>query len=257
MKKIMTLAAIFAAVMMGITSCNPDDTKPEQKPDTEQGGENNGGENNGGENNGGEEAEYESPITIDGTFDDWAAIDASKLAVATNYSETKGGLKVMKVYADEVFINVYVEFDFDFVADRGNSANPFSLYLCTDKERGGYNMWSDLCIEYMIQGTIFQDDAFVSWDGGMYMWTGEVHGEGWNWGEALSSVAGQGAGADNKYELCIMVETLAGVMEFGDKFWMGADVQQNWDSAGILPNAAVTDENPTGDAEMLEVTFVK
>ena len=42
MKKFMTLAAIFAAVMMGVSSCNPDDTKPVDKPSTEtpdQGGE--------------------------------------------------------------------------------------------------------------------------------------------------------------------------------------------------------------------------
>ena len=249
MKKIMTLAAMFAAVMVGFSACTPED-QPTDKPGTEQ---TPGGEETPGE----EEQEYVSPVTIDGEFADWDALDASKVAVATNNSETHGGLKVMKVYADEVFINVYVEFDWEFVADRGNSANPFSLYLCTDKERGGYNMWTDLCIEYMIQGTIFQDDAFVSWDGGMYMWTGEPHGEGWNWGEALSSVGGQGAGAGEKYELCIMVETLAGVMEFGDKFWIGADVQQNWDSAGVLPNAPVTDEDTSGKGEMLEVTFVK
>ena len=40
MKKFMTLAAIFAAVMMGISSCNPDDTKPVDKPNTETPGTN-------------------------------------------------------------------------------------------------------------------------------------------------------------------------------------------------------------------------
>ena len=38
MKKFMTLAAMFAAVMMGVSSCNPDDTKPVDKPSTEQPG---------------------------------------------------------------------------------------------------------------------------------------------------------------------------------------------------------------------------
>ena len=40
MKKFMTLAAIFAALMMGISSCNPDDTKPVDKPNTETPGTN-------------------------------------------------------------------------------------------------------------------------------------------------------------------------------------------------------------------------
>ena len=58
MKKFMTLAAIFAAVMMSFTACEDTTTPtPDQgteQPDENNGGENNGGENNGGENNGGE-----------------------------------------------------------------------------------------------------------------------------------------------------------------------------------------------------------
>ncbi len=44
MKKFMTLAAMFAAVMMGVSSCNPDDTKPVDKPNPEQPAPDQGGE---------------------------------------------------------------------------------------------------------------------------------------------------------------------------------------------------------------------
>ena len=62
MKKIMTLAAMFAAVMMSFSACNPDDTKPQDKPGTEQGGEN--------EDEGNQEEEATAAISIDGDFAD-------------------------------------------------------------------------------------------------------------------------------------------------------------------------------------------
>ena len=268
MKKIMTLAAIFAAVAMTFSACNK-----EEKPSGNNGGnntENNGGENNGGENNGGENnggGEYASPITIDGSFADWDALDASKVAVATCDPETVNfGLKVLKAYADEVFLNIYVELDPDIVVCRCSDVpcehaeepgNPLDIFFSTSKEQGGYNAFSDLCVEYFVQGTLFEAGEFTSWTGGMYMWTGEVHGDGWNWAEALSDVMATGAGSGDKYEIAIMMDVLGGVMDLGDKFYLGAVIEQGWDIAGVLPNAAVTDENTSGKGEMLEVTINK
>ena len=268
MKKIMTLAAIFAAVMMGISSCNPDDTKPEQKPDTEQPGNETPGEGEGeqtpgegeGEQTPGEgegEEEYASPITIDGTFTDWDNLEGVVVCKSA-VDAAKQGLKEMRVYADEVYLNVLLEFDPEIVADRTkDNQNPVSLYLSTSKDAGGYNTWSDLCIEYMLQGWCFNGDAYDTWTSGMYMWTGEVHGEGWNWESVLEDVGAESAGAGDKIEIRMMMDLLAGVMEFGDTFLIGADVQQAWDAVGLLPNAAVTDENLSGSAPMLEVAIVK
>ena len=264
MKKIMTLAAIFAAVMMGVTSCNPDDTKPEQKPDVET--PDNGGEetpDNGGEetpDNGGEqtpEDEYVSPITIDGDFADWDNLEGV-VVCKSDPDATKQGLLEMRVYADEVFMNVLLEFNPDIVTERtAATENPVSLWLSTSKDAGGYNMWSDLCIEYMLQGWCFNGDSYDTWTAGMYMWAGEVHAEGWTWESVLEDVAAESAGAGDKIEIRMMMDLLAGVMEFGDVFYIGADVQQAWDAVGQLPNAAITEENMSGAAEMLEVKIVK
>ena len=275
MKKIMTLAAIFAAVMMGFSACQPEDQPStpgtEETPGTneETPGEETPGTNEEtpgtNEETPGED-EYVSPITIDGNFEDWDAIDPAKLAVATNNSETNGALKVLKVYADESILNVYVELDPDFVTCRCSEApcehfeepgNPLDLFFSTSKDAGGYNAFSDMCVEYFVQGTLFENGEFTSWDGGMYMWIGEVHAEGWSWEEVLPSIGAQGAGSGDKYELAIMMEMIGGVMDLTGDLYLGAVLEQGWDIAGCLPNAPVTDTDNTGKAEMLKVIINK
>ena len=46
-------------------------------------------------------------------------------------------------------------------------------------------------------------------------------------------------------------------VEFADTFSLGVDIQQKWSSVGVLPNAAVTDENANGLAPKLVVNTVK
>ena len=106
MKKIMTLAAMFAAVAMTFSACNK-----EQKPDN---GGNEGGNNTEqtcpdcGENPCVCEPEYEAPITIDGDFSDWDSVNA---AVAYCDPEAKyTALSTFKCYADDVYVFVYFEF---------------------------------------------------------------------------------------------------------------------------------------------------
>jgi hypothetical protein len=44
---------------------------------------------------------------------------------------------------------------------------------------------------------------------------------------------------------------------FADTFTLGFDIQSNWSTVGILPNAACTDDNPNGLAPKMKVTVVK
>ncbi len=271
MKKIMTLAAIFAAVMMGISSCNPDDTNPEQKPNTEQSGDETPGDETPGDETPGDETpgdetpgdEYVAPITIDGNFDDWAALDATKVAVAENAGEMVGepALYVLKVYADAEYLHLYFEFDEDIIADR--AWVPFHIYLNTDGDTttGGFgDQWSDACVDHMFEGACMAEDAFCSWDGSLSEWCGETNGTGWDgcWLSLLESVQATGAGAGNAYELKIPLNAEGGVGEEGlvlaDTFGIGVDIQQEWNSVGILPNAEQTEDDPTGLAPMLSVT---
>ena len=263
MKKIMTLAAIFAAVMMGFSACQPEDQPStpgtedtpgtnEETPGTNEETPGTNEETPGTNEETPGEEEYTSPIVLDGEFADWDNLEGV-VVCKSNPESTKQGLKEMRVYADEVFLNVMLEFDFEVVEERtADTQNPVSLYLSTSKDAGGYNTWDDLCIEYMLQGWCFNGDAYDTWTSGMYMWAGEVHGEGWNWESVLEDVAAESAGAGAKIEIRIMMDLLAGVMEFGDVFYIGSEVQQAWDAVGLLPNAAA------GEATaMLEVAIVK
>jgi hypothetical protein len=45
--------------------------------------------------------------------------------------------------------------------------------------------------------------------------------------------------------------------KLADNFSIGFDIQQDWESVGILPNSHVTDENPGGLAASLQVKTVK
>ena len=272
MKKIMTLAAIFAAVMMGISSCNPDDTKPEQKPDTEQPGDETPGEGEGeqtpgegeGEQTPGEgegEEEYASPITIDGDFADWDALDAAKVAVATTDPDAaKAGLKTVKVYADGVFINVYFEFDPDIVSDL--TSVPFHVYFNSDNSSNdptSEDQWTNSGdIDYMCEGWVFSEGAFCPYDPSLNAAGYTPDAYDWAWVDVLpdGSSISTGAGKDTKYEFAFTLEMMDAI-EFADTFGIGFDIQQSWNSVGILPNAAQTETNLSGTAPLLLVTFDK
>lgn len=256
----MTLAAIFAAVMMGISSCNPDDTKPEQKPDVET--PDNGGEetpDNGGEetpDNGGEqtpEDESASPITIDGDFADWDALTD----VATATCDPEAGwtaLKTLKACADDAAVYIYLEFVEEEIADR--AWTPVHVYMDADNspETGGYgDQYAEACCEWCLEGAVFAEDAFCSYDGGLYPWVGEPGANGWSWGDSMYAGFTSGAGNGAKYEIMITKELCADV-EFADTFGLGVDIQQSWESVGVLPNAACTDDNTAGLAPLLRVT---
>ena len=243
MKKVLTLLAMAAAVLA--VSCN--------KPDDE------GGKGGKGKDN----SKYEAPIKIDGTFDDWAKLDASKVATATcNPDATHTALKSVKVYADEVFVFVYFEWDKDQITHEPDVEHvPFHVYINGDGNAatGGFSdQFADAATDVLMEGFIYPDGAAVgSYEPGLYKWNGEVNGGGWEW-EDLGEVAGicAGAGVEGKYEFQITRE-LYPIGKLADTFSIGFDIQQGWNSVGILPNAAPTDDNPAGTAPSLQVVTVK
>lgn len=252
MKKFMTLVAMFAAVMMSFTACDKDDPK---KP--------------GGDDD--DEPEFVSPITVDGVFTDWDALDASKVASATCVADSKHtALSKVKVYADNLYINVYLEFDAAQITDR--SWTPVHIYLDADNSNatGGYgDEFTDANTDWMLETAIFSENAFNDYNASFWKWWGEVGGDGWlwsdpdvegdesnNWGALLGEGSGisTGMGAGNKYEIQITRALLPGAT-FADTFGIGFDIQQNWSSVGVLPNASISEENPEGKAAKLKVTI--
>lgn len=249
MKKILTFLAMTASILMVSVSCNKNNDDDEEE--------------------GGEDTEYVAPIKIDGEFADWAKLDGTKIASATcDKDATKTALKLVKVYADPVYVFVYFEWDKDQISHKPESSAgagdnedvPFHCYINTDGDAstGGYgDQFSDACTELLFEGFIYPGGASIgSYEPGVFEWTGDVNGTGWSWND-LGEFNGlcAGAGIEGKYEFQIARELMP--KKLADNFSIGFDIQQSWDSVGILPNSHVTDENPGGLAPSLQVKTVK
>ena len=242
MKKILSFLAMTAAILAVSVSCN----KPNDDEDDIIDGKD----------------EYVAPVKIDGDFSDWAKLPAANIAEAKCDPEaTKTALKLVKVYADAVYVFVYFEWDKDQITHEPDVEHvPFHCYINTDGDAstGGYgDQFSDACSEIMFEGFVYPDGAKVgSYEPGVHEWTGDVNGTGWTWtdlGEFNGLCAG--AGIEGKYEFQIARELMP--KKLADNFSIGFDIQQGWESVGILPNAHVTDDNPGGLAPSLQVKTVK
>lgn len=266
MKKIMTLAAIFAAVAMTFSACNK-----EQKPD-------NGGNNTENvcpdcgedpcvcEEEGGS---YVAPITIDGTFTDWNALDASKVAVAYCAEDAVfTAMKTLKVYADEYYLYVYAEFNEDDLSNLGWV--PLNLYINADNsENDAVKDWvGQGGQDYMFEGAYYAtaegaaEGAAIPYDPSLYGYTGTEDEPAWAWDdEVFPQETGVGTGAGNltEYEFALNLKVLAEDWDFvlADTFGLGLTISQNWNIAGILPNANPSELDAKGCARFLEVTINK
>lgn len=223
MKKIFALLAIASMVLV---ACNKDDDNKKK--------------NEGGDDN---EVEYVAPIDIDGSFSDWAKLDASKVATATlPEGAAKEALKVLKVYADELYIYLYFEWDTELIEYAPDVEHvPFHIYLNSDGDAttGGFSdQWSDACIDFLAEGFLTDGTNIAPYEAGCFSWGGDPNGSGWAWNE-LESGNGlfTGAGVVGKYEISICRE-LFPMGKIADNFSIGVDIQQSWDSVGILPIGA-------------------
>ena len=111
MKKILTFLAMTASILMVSVSCHKNDDEDEDE--------------------GGEEPEYVAPIKVDGDFSDWAKLPAANVAEAKCDPEaTKTALKLVKVYADAVYVFVYFEWDKDQITHEPDVEHvPFHCYI--------------------------------------------------------------------------------------------------------------------------------
>ena len=242
MKKIFAIAAM--AAMLIACGEKPEENKP------------NGGENNGGGNT--EEPVYVDPITIDGDFADWAALDASKVTVVTCAENPYyAALKTVKVYADDLYINIYFEAEY---LTEGDDANDFHIDVCLncdgDETTGGYAAnWTDAGIDFLLEGCVRTAGAFVDYDADAFDWAGEVGAEGWSWNADLGVGAGAGLtagkGTFEGYEIKILKDLIP--MNFGETYTLGVGLSMSWNRYGLLPNADVTEEDVKGLAAQIVV----
>ena len=203
-------------------------------------------------------------ITIDGDFSDWAALDPTKISETYGDEDaTHPVLEMAVVYADANYVYVYFEYDAESIEHEPDVEHvPFHIYINTDGDAttGGFgDQWADACIDFLLEGFIYPDGAEIgSYDPGACSWSGEVTGSGWKWAELAGGGFCEGAGVEGKYELAINRSVVAATgFPIADTFSIGFDIQQGWNSVGILPNEAPSEENPAGLGMTLEVVTDK
>ena len=203
---------------------------------------------------------YVKPIAVDGDFSDWDLLDADQVATAECAQETsRPALERVKVYADEQFIFVYLEWDKDFINSADYEWVPLECFVNTDgnASTGGYDGFSDACSDVLLEGFLYPDGVMGSYDASAYAWTGEPNGDGWEWSELERVKFTQGAGVDGKYELQINRAILASFgFPVADEFSIGFALLQAWNAVGLLPNSDFSDSNPAGIAPSLQVKTV-
>ena len=254
--------ALLCAAAIAMIACKPNNKPEEEKcPDC-------------GENPCVCEAEYVNPIDVtDGTAADWDKLDAKYVATTTHADgASMDGLKSVKVYADEMYINLLVEVNDDVVTDR--AWTPFHVYINADNNAatGGFgDQWITPDVDVMLETAIFADGA-AQYNPAVFKWWGADGESGWLWTDpngVADETNGWGAlvpegsmpiGAaqaveGGKIEIQLMWELIPA--NWADKFTVGFDIQQSWSSVGILPNAADAEDGSEVLAEKLEVTFNK
>ncbi len=246
MKKIMTMLAMTAAILA--VSCNKNDKPgPDNKPD--------------------EEEEYVAPIIVDSDTSDWAKLDASKVQSCTMKAADTWAypeIKSAKVYADEYYVYVYMQFN-NVEPDPTNSeGSHFALYINGDNNTatGGYSgQWDQgetPCIDVLVMGTYFNADGWVNnLNCEVYNWTGENNADGWLWGDVEITGFAEGYCNSKGIEFAL-TRDLYPAGTFADEFTMGFQLQTNgWDATGALPNGEPDADNPSGKAPLLKVVVNK
>ena len=251
MKKFFALAAIFAATMISFTACEedkpvgpgPDETPADVCEEC-------------GKNPCECEPEFVCKITCDGDFADWAAV--TPVSATGNADAKYTALSALKVYTDEMYIHIYFEFSDDEIADR--EWVPFHVYINQDNntEGCGDDQWlGQGGQDWLMEGAVIANE-FCSYNPALFSYAGaDLATVEWAWTEVLPEGSGiaSGAGNGNKYELSIMKEMIPG-LDLADTFGLGVDIQQSWNSVGVLPNTAIADDNADGAVGMLQVPAV-
>ncbi len=237
MKKIFAIAAMAAMLI----ACGEE--KPENKP---QGGGNTPTPE--------PEPEFVAAITVDGQFADWDAVEVEELALKDGNTYSKAELKKVKFYTDEMYINIYAEYD---------PANAMALCIYLDVDANATTGRAEPCqgIELYLDGTIAEwslneaGDTFIAPrisalapDCTVHKFTGEDGTTGWSWETDILG-AGNGfavgstpvaVGANEAFEMAIVKELCP--IALGEEVGIAVSITgYDWAEHGTLPQYSEED----------------
>lgn len=230
-------AVLFAALLMA--ACG--------SKDVNGGGDGNGGGGNGGGN--GDDPDPDPPVVvtsaikIDGDFADWDDLGSKATTIETNENGPFfNDLKIVKLYAEDAFLNFYMEFD-KAVLKSSSGGSVVHVFIDADGAQTGYINESDApntWFNYHLEGSVtawdegandlisydptfwqFDDDAESTWD------------KSTNLGAGFTTGAGIISGDLVKYEYQVTREMLP--LELPSTIRIFFDVQRSWSASGILP----------------------
>lgn len=187
--------------------------------------------------------DFTSAITTDGTFADWTALGDKVTTFVTNANAPYfNDLKVLKLYAEKSFLNVYMEFSKD-VLKANSGGTTIHMFIDADGEETGYINTSDVeaWFNYVLEGSItsWEDETepytILSYDPTFYVCpeSGEWPGETDALGAGFTTGGGVQEGDIVKYEFQIIREMLP--KELPATIHVFFDVQRGWNASGILP----------------------
>ena len=213
-------------------------------------------------------SDYVAKINVkDNSLSDWDALDQAKVAKFEVPSNPLwDGVHMIKVYADEVYINWILVFDpAKYAKHRDVDVMHIFLNVDNSEETGGYfDLFQDACADVMFEGPLFgEPNVAINYAPSAYEWTGDVNGEGWDSWTLKASVKAESQFVnDSVLEARMMIENipLPKNMKFAKEgFGFGATLTQNFqpDAVGFLPQGNTPDGELIGRSNMLFVPFDK
>ena len=203
-------------------------------------------------------------ITVDGDFSDWSALEAGTFAKAVcDPNAPWESVEEIRCYASGDKVYWYIKFDkysLDEVADWDTKDSHIRLCINTDDEfESGYTSYFLEGYDFIIEGSIISEGAFVEFDGTLHQ---RISGK---WTSLLEPENGlvYGIGNGTEYEIWMdrtLFNEAAGAssvpMPMGDHFQTGIRFYCNgWDEWSNMPNCDVDEEAGNGYGYLMRVKF--
>lgn len=209
---------------------------------------------------------YEEPIKVDDqSVADWDDLDQTKISeTVVPATPLWPALKKARVYADSVCIFFQLEFDPALMPSHTDN-DGMHIYINADNsdETGGF--WDLFAperkgdVDFMFETHIWDGEGAESFAASYQFWSGPKNGEGWSWTENVEvspKVSSMQFVGNNIIEGRLVIQLIP--FKFNDvAFTIGFDIQQNWESVGLLPQANTPNGEQIGRAEKMLVTFDK